>query len=106
MTAKPFAPFGPLGPSAPGAAVSPNTATNVMFERAWVATSISPSAITQSGRFSSPNQGLAHWGGERMRKCHRGPAPFGCLAGEVTAILPVGAGLRRLDACGDFGGWQ
>jgi hypothetical protein len=30
------------------------------------------------------------WGGQLMRRCQVGPAPLGCQAGLVTAIVPVG----------------
>ena len=39
-----------------------------------------------------PGEPLAR-GGERVRGCHRGPAPVGVSAGVVTAIVPVGPAL-------------
>ena len=43
-------------------------------------------------RRGEPGEPLA-WDGKRVRRCHRGPAPLGCLAGLVTAIVPVGSDL-------------
>jgi hypothetical protein len=37
---------------------------------------------------SKPGEHLAQ-GGPRMRRCHRGQAPLACLAGKVTALVPV-----------------